>query len=368
MATRSPDQLMPQDAIPEIIAGLGSIFGAQVKIEVLPAGDRNSAARADADFLVNVVWARARFEFVAEAKARNTPRVLEEALHQARRWAAESGRLPMVIVPFLGEKRIERLAEEGVSGLDLCGNGLVLVPGRMILRRSGQPNRYPESRPARFAYRGVTSMVPRVFLRRAEYSSVGQIRDEIESAGGSVALSTVSKALARMADDLIIDRFADRIVLLQPDKLVDALSQSFNPPKPQRTARAKTPLALADFFLRVEETNVRGGRPCAVLSGASSQDRYVAGMRGDVPVVYAKDLGEIRRRLGDAWQPTDRFANLTVIETRDPTPFLDARRGEDGVWYASPVQTFLELAAAGEKRDFEMAQQVRALILRDLRR
>lgn len=360
------DPPISESAIPELFERLGPIFGAQIAVELRPVEERESPGRTTADFSVSVAWGAERFEFKAEAKMRNTPRVLEEALRQARRWAAESGRLPMVIVPFLGEKRIERLEAEGVSGLDLCGNGLIVVPSRILLRRTGQPNRYPESRPARFAYRGATSLVPRVFLRRAEYTSVGQVRDEIEEAGGTVALSTVSKALARMADDLIVDRSDGRIALVQPDKLLDALVENYASPKPERTAQIKTPLSLEDMFRRAQETAGSPQKLRVVLSGASAQDRYAAGLRADVPIVYADNLNELKRRIGDAWKPVDRFANLTVIETRDPTPFFDSRRDDGGASFASPVQAYLELAAGGDKRDSEMAQQVRARILRDL--
>lgn len=356
-----------ESAIPELFAGLGPIFGRQITVELRPDDQRESLGRASADFSVSVTWGAERYEFAAEAKMRNTPRVLEEALRQARRWAVESGRAPMVIVPFLGEKRIERLDEEGVSGLDLCGNGLITVSGRLLLRRTGQPNRYPESRPARFAYRGATSLVPRAFLRRAEYSSVSQVQDEIEAAGGTVALSTVSKALARMADDLIVDRSEGRIALMQPDKLLDVLAENFTPPKPERSAQLKIPLPLEEFFRRAQRgTTGPATKLRIVLSGASSQDRYSGGLRADVPVMYADDLDELKRRIGDAWKPVDRFANLRVVETRDPTPFFDSRPDGDGAYFASPVQAYLELAAAGDKRDTEMANQVRARILRDL--
>jgi hypothetical protein len=369
MPLNIPNSPPPKTAIPEIIKGLAPIFGKQIEIQVRATNSFDSRTRAVADFLVRVSWQGQWFEFAAEAKGRNTPRVLEDALRQTRRWASESGRLPMVIVPFLGEKRIERLLDEGVSGLDLCGNGLVLVPGRMLLRRTGLPNRYPESRPARFAYRGATSQVPRAFLRRAEYSSVSQIKDEIESAGGSVVLSTVSKALARMADDLIIDRTADRIVLLQPDKLLDTLAENYILPRPERVEQAKTPLSLAALFGRVTQASEREG-PCAnsrlVLSGMSSQDRYSAGIRADTPMLYTDNLGEIRRRLEGVWQPTERFADLTLIETRDPTVFFDARSDDAGVLIASPVQAYLELNAGREKRDLEIAQQIRSRILRDI--
>ncbi|MFZ4572989.1 MAG: hypothetical protein ACOYN0_01245 [Phycisphaerales bacterium] len=359
------DPAISMFAIPELLAGLGPIFGRQITLELRTDGRRETTGRAVADFSVSLARGIERWEFAAEAKMRNTPRALEDALRQARRWAAESGRLPMVIVPFLGEERIDRLEEEGVSGLDLCGNGLIVVPGRILLRRTGQPNRYPESRPARFAYRGVTSLVPRVFLRRAEYSTVGQVRDEIEAAGGAVALSTVSKALTKMTDDLIVDRSEGRIVLIQADKLLDALMESYVSPKPERTAHLKMQLPLEEFFRRAEQPTGPAPKLRTMLSGASAQGLYAGGLRADVPVVYTDDFNELKRRIGDAWTAVDRFATLTVVETRDPTPYFDARRTENGEWIASPVQSYLELGT-GDKRDAEMAQQIRARILRDL--
>jgi hypothetical protein len=363
-----PEPAISEAAIPELFEALSPTFGSRVRIALSPEARREPSDAIAADFRVSVAWDADRWEFAAEAKTRNTPRVLDEALRQARRWAAASGRLPMVIVPFLGEKRIERLEEEGVSGLDLCGNGLILVPGRLLLRRTGQPNRYPESRPARFAYRGATSLVPRVFLRRPEYQSVGQVREEIEAADGSVALSTVSKALARMADDLIVDRSEGRIALVQPEKLLESLLENYAAPKPERTVQLKTPGGLEEFFRRAEAAAGSAPRLRAVLSGTSSQGRYSAGLRSDTPILYADDLGELKRRTGEAWKPADRFADLTVVETRDPTPFFDARPGECGVRFASPVQAYLELAAGGDKRDSEIARQVRARVLQDLGR
>lgn len=356
-------------AIPDLVASLGPIFGRRIAIEASPSDQRTTAGFDPANFYVTISWGMKRWEFAVEAKTRNTPRVLDEALRQARRRADESGRLPMVIVPFLGEKRLERLDEEGISGLDLCGNGLIIIPGRIFLRRTGQPNRYPESRPARFAYRGATSLVPRVFLRRAAYSSVSEIRDEIEAAGGVVAFSTVSKALARLEDDLIVDRSGRRIVLVQPDTLLDALVENYAAPKPARTSQLKTPLQLGDFFRLAQTPTAGSGSPLrVVLSGASTQDRYSAGLRADVPTIYTDDLGELKQRIGEAWKVVDRFANLKVIETRDPSPYFDARRDDGATLVASPLQAYLELATAGDKRDAEMATQIRASILQNLSR
>ncbi|MFH1760817.1 MAG: hypothetical protein ABIA63_06920 [bacterium] len=53
------------------------------------------------------------------------------------------------------------------------------------------------------------------------------------------------------------------------------------------------------------------------------------------------------------------------METEDETVFFDARN-ENGFWWASPVQVYLELMA-GDKRDKEAAEQVKSLILKNLK-
>lgn len=366
----APRPILSEANVPELLRDVGPVFGRQIRIEVvgeIPNGVKGSGP----DLFVTLFWEAQRFEFVAEYKARNTPRIFDDALRQARRQAAESGSLPMVIVPFLSEQRIERLVQEGVSGLDLCGNGLVSVPGRLLLRSTGKPNRYPESRPARFAYRGATSVVPRVFLRRPEFPSVASIKAEIEAAGAIVALSTVSKALARMADDLVVERTSEGIALLQPEKLLDALRESFAPPRQQRIAQLKLTCTLGEFFQRIQPTDelaVAVQLPLVALSGASSQASYSAGLRSDIPVLYTRDLGELSRRLGEAWQPSTRYPDVTVVETLEPTAFFDVRTNKDGITYSSPVQAYIELSNSGDKRDVEIALQVRSLILDEVSR
>jgi len=392
---------LPSD-LPDRLAELGPRFGPQVRLSFalpepldVPETDRwRIATAADPwsrpptrslgpDLLVTVTCGPATatpatdtpapltpaiptpttFRFIAQAKSRSTPSTLDTAIRQARQWAGVADRLPMVILPFLDEPRLSQLASANVSGLDLCGNGVITVPGRLMLWRSGQPNRYPDSRPTRFAYRGVTSLTPRVFLRRPQFISVGRIREEIRAAGAQVALSTVSKALARMADDLIIDRSDDRITLLQPDALLDRLAASFTPPPIRRRVDIKCPLPLGEFFRAASAANV----PLA-LSGASSAQRYAAGLRADAPVIYTSSIDALSRSLGQAWQPADRFADLAIIQTDDPTAFFDLRTDATGIRFAPPVQAYLELSASGDKRDQEIALSIRQTLLRDLDR
>jgi len=342
-----------KDAIPGLLESLGSPWGPHVQLDLTPW--KAPDGEVQPDYRVRLRWPDQEHDFVAEGRSRSTPRTVDQAVQQARRHADATGLLPMIIVPYLEEGRLDRLAEEGVSGLDLSGNGILIVPGRLLLRRSGQPNRHPESQPTKHAYRGATSLVPRVFLCRPEYARVGAIKDEIEARGGSVALSTVSKALARMAEDLLIERTDSRIALLRPDALLDRLRDSFRMPSCRRTVRVRTAGPLAALFKRA---NDEPHPPRLVLSGASSRNQYGAGIRFDELVAYCDDLSEIRRRVGDGWKETQHSADLTVVELSDRTAFFDARRDSTGVTYASPLQAYLELASGGTQ-DRQRAVEIR---------
>ena len=112
------DPPISESAIPELFERLGPIFGAQIAVELRPVEERESPGRTTANFSVRVAWGAERFEFAAEAKMRSTPRVLEEALRQARRWAAESGtNSAMTFCPLL----MIRLGSNGTIHPD-CGH------------------------------------------------------------------------------------------------------------------------------------------------------------------------------------------------------------------------------------------------------
>ncbi len=350
------------DAIPELLRDLRSPWGDQVELEFTPSTSAPGGPVEAPDLRVRLRWDDQTYEFAAAAKSRSTPKAIDAALLQAERLSRSTGLPPMVIVPYLNERRLDRLADESVSGIDLSGNGIAIVPGRLLLRRSDRPNRWPESQPTKYAYRGATSIVPRAFLCRPEFGSVGAIKDAIAARGGSIALSTVSKALARMAEDVLVERSGARIRLLQPESLLDRLRDDFQTPATRAAIRVKVTEPMADLFKRA---NDQRQRPRLVLSGASSQDRYAAGLRLDDPVAYCDRISELRDRVGDRWEETERFADLTILETSERTPFFDARTDQTGLTYASPVQAYLELSG-GDKRDREMAAEIRTLILREV--
>jgi hypothetical protein len=104
-------------------------------------------ARANAriDAVVQAEWGAQRALFALEYKGAFTPRVLREAIAMVKAYADATDLKPLVVVPFLSEERLKELEQEGVSGVDLCGNGLVTVPHQFAVYRTGAPNRFPSS-------------------------------------------------------------------------------------------------------------------------------------------------------------------------------------------------------------------------------
>ena len=57
-----------------------------------------------------------------------TPKMVVAAVAHAERNAPLTGLLPMVVAPYLSDERLQEFERHAISGVDLCGNGVVVVP------------------------------------------------------------------------------------------------------------------------------------------------------------------------------------------------------------------------------------------------
>ena len=124
-------------------------------------------------------WAGQQALFAVECKSASSARAVREATAQVRRYVEanrERDYLPLIVVPFLDEERLKELEQEGVSGVDLCGNGVVVVPNKLAIYRTGTPNLFRSSAPIKNIYRRNSSIVGRVFLARPRYGAVAKFK------------------------------------------------------------------------------------------------------------------------------------------------------------------------------------------------
>lgn len=319
--------------------------------------------RADAE--LDLTWEGKRERFVVECKATATPLQVESAVAQLRALAGNGSARPLLVAPYLAPSVLDRLARDGVSGIDLAGNGVVTVPGQWFVLRTGNENPYPASSPIKNVYRGRSSLVCRALLLRRDYPSATALVERLRGEG--VTQATVSKVLKALEQELIIARTpegtrATGLRLAQPAELLDRLVANYRAPREARILRgiptgadSTSPPAVALAAI-AEHAGVRNAvdsvLPYAPFPGTAEIPIYVESL---APLV---DAGAVRE--------DERFATVRIIETTDPIAYFDARRiGE--TWYASPLQVYLELAN-GTKRDREIAEVVRARVLQEAER
>ncbi|MGA1796851.1 MAG: hypothetical protein ACMUIL_13430 [bacterium] len=334
-------------------------------LEAHPEADRNHRL----DVFVEVSWRDSTVRFAVECKSISTPKAFQDGLSLLKSSNLPKNYLPMLIMPFLSESQLQELERDMISGIDLCGNGVVVVPGMFAVFRSAGKNRFSSSAPIKNIYRKNSSMVGRVFLVNSGYDTVQNICSEINRRNILVnhwdkkpmSLSTVSKSLKALEEDLIVER-DDTIRLLQPDKLLEKLSENYVPPKIKEKVRLKVAEERGTIKELLLKQSQELGLPL-VATGTSSVTQFAVMQRGDLFSVYSPRLEMLMERMSGS--QSDHFPNLEIIETEDETVYFDARR-DGGFWWASPVQVYLELMA-GDKRDQETAEQVKSHLLKDLR-
>ena len=322
------------------------------------------AADRDCDALVEAAWQEQSYKFAATVQRYSSDRAVAEAVRESREAAQKLGVLPLVIAPWLSSEQLKRLESEAVSGIDLSGNGLIVVPKKWLVCRSGEPNAFPESRLVKNVYEGNTSLVARVFLLRSNYPSVMDILREIQSRSGAISQSTVSKAIKQLQEDQIIWRDDSRTKLLQSDKLLSRLADNYQ--LPRITSRQKIKVE-SDFDSIPELVKSAAGKTKAtiVLTGACSVNSYATMGREKQYVWYCdKEPTSLIKKLAVPVDVNSRFPNVEILQTADQSVYFDARDGKSGR-LASPIQTYLELMR-GDKRERETAEQVSRYILKTL--
>jgi hypothetical protein len=312
---------------------------------------------ASGDVLLNVAWKNDAEKFVVEILGQATPKQVETKILRLEKFtgsinggrAARKRFYPLVVAPYLSEKTLNRLAEAEISGIDLSGNGVVIVPDKLFIYRTGEKNKFLSSAPIKNIFRGTSSLAARVFFARPEYENVGEVLEEITRRGGRTTFSTVSKVLKTLEEELIISK-GERISLLDAKKLLDLLLKNYRRPDVRRNLSVK----CADYNLALKRLAENAERK-KILSAWSLPGRYAALVQGVAESkFYTESIDGLLE--GVDFTETNRFPDLTLLETIDPTVYFDRRKDKE-FDLLSPLQTFLQLAAEG-KREQEAANSM----------
>jgi hypothetical protein len=300
------------------------------------------------------------FSFVIEVKAQSTPLVVRSAIDQVKRFASSQWQ-PMVMVPYLSPERLLDLEREQVSGVDLCGNGIVIVPGRLLVVRTGNSNLYRESRPLGNPYRGRSAMVARMLLMRPQGLTVTEILASVHRAGGTLSLPQTSKAVQALVDERIAVKIAGVINLVDSARLLDKLGNEWRQPVIRDRRAMRLPSGMDSIALLSSNPELQWA-----MTGESSVDRHVMFSQGGPRRIAVSNLQLALSLLGGTVEAVPNFADVELLETNEPGCFFANDTDERGIRWASKLQTWLELQS-GDARQQDAARDLRAQILREIK-
>jgi Fe2+ or Zn2+ uptake regulation protein len=308
-----------------------------------------------ADFIAEISWKDKFYKFIVEVKRQATPKIVEEIISRKQSVAyldylynvppakQNEKYYYLLIAPYLNEEKLERLAKAEISGIDLSGNGLIIVPNELFVYRFGEKNKFPSNAPIKNVFRGTSSIIPRVFFARPEYKSVTEVLEEIISRSGKTTIATVSKVLKTLEENLLISR-KETVRLVDGRNLLQNLRENYQKPTIEKRIIGKA----EDFdnaLIHLSENSAENN----VLYAIDKPRRYaVMGTDSSATRIYTESISD---SLGESnFTETSRFPNLEVIQTSDQTVYFD-RRYEiaSAVYYTSPLQVYLELAAGGKR-------------------
>ncbi len=298
------------------------------------------------------------FHFKVAMKDANTPRSIRALIEQLA--AARRDRVaPLIMVPYLSPERIEDLEKAQVSGVDLCGNGIIIVPQRVLVLRSGLPNLYPISRPLNNPYKGRSAMVARMLLEQGTWPTLGALEQAVTDQGDALSKPQVSKAIHALREDLLVTKNGRIIQLQEPQKLLEKLAEFWRKPRSESHLALRLP---AD----INWPEVLSNAPLSwAVTGESSVPRYSMFAQAQPLKIAVTDLELAVSQLQGKIEPVTKFADVELVETQEPGYYFGNRVDEKKIRWANRVQAWLELQT-GDSHQQEIAHAIRQQIVHEV--
>jgi hypothetical protein len=324
-------------------------------ITVLSVDQQVSAAGEGVDILVHLEAAGQHRMLACEVKSSGQPRYVRAALLQLRNYVARKaqGAIPVFIAPYLSPNAQSLCREEGVGFLDLEGNAHLSFDGIFIDRQvANKPD--SERRELKSLFTPKSAQVLRVLLR--DPSRTWRVIELVDAA--AVSVGHVSNVRNGLLDREWAEVLEDGLLLSKPDALLDEWTSAYKPPAGKRLSFYTTLHggALEDAARQALHAGDEGGQ--AVFASYSAAQWLAPYARTGTHYFYADPKGLERLRAGLELSSVSKGQNIIVTLLKDKGLFRDAVEPAPGAICTSPVQTYLDLAVAGE-RGAEAADHLR---------
>lgn len=296
---------------------------------------------------------------VCEVKPIGQPRHVRAALLQLRKAANgfDPPATPLFIAPYLSPEAQAICREFDVGFVDLVGNARVTFDSVFIERQVD--SRPPAvQRNLKSIFKPKSAQVLRVLLR--EPARAWRVADLAQAC--DVSLGHVSNVRGELVDREWAEIADDGLRLSQPDRLLDAWCEAYEPPQGERSEFYTTLHGqLLDRALR-NALHCQQNAANAILASFSASHWLAPYGRVPTHYFYADGDGLTALRAELKMSPARSGANVVVTIPKDNGLFLDTVEPAPGIFCTSPVQTYLDLGMAGE-RGVEAADHLRQELL-----
>jgi hypothetical protein len=307
------------------------------------------------DFLADLGIDGKQHLLACQVKSQGQPRQVRgaifELLSATRRLQLPA--TPVFIAPYLSPEAQALCTQHDVGFVDLVGNAR-LVFDKVYIERQVETKPVAVQRGLKSIFKPKSAQVLRVLLRDPERA--WRVADLARTA--NVSLGHVSNVRGELVDREWADVTDDGLRLSRPDALLDAWRDVYEPPAGERISFYTT-LHGQSFDTSARSALSAGqNMPNAVLASFSAAHWLAPYGRVSTHYFYADTTGLAALRNALKLSPAASGANVIVVVPKDRGLFHDTAEPASGVVCTSPVQTYLDLSAAGE-RGAEAAEHLR---------
>jgi hypothetical protein len=283
---------------------------------------------------------------ICEVRPSGQPRHARIALLQLREQLARRGgeATPVFIAPYLSPEVQAMCRDQGAGYLDFEGNAR-LVFGSVFIERQVAGKPAVQRRELRSLFKPKSAQVLRAMLR--DPARAWRVAELAEDAG--VSLGHASNVRAGLLDREWARLSREGLSLVDPDALLDAWRAAYDQPADERFAFYTT-LHGAAFDQAVRDLrNTKQPFGQVALASFSAAQWLAPYGRTGTQYFYADWAGFEQLRAALKLAPASKGENVAVTVIKDSGLFRDTVEPAPGIVCTSPVQTYLDLAASGER-------------------
>jgi len=307
------------------------------------------------DLVANIRVAGQPHSLVCEIKDSGQPRHVRMALLQLQGYMTGFGSkaTPVLIAPYLSPESQALCRENGVGFLDFEGNARLVFDGVFVERRvEGKP--HSARRELKSLFKPKSAQVLRVLLRHPQRT--WRVAELAEAA--HVSLGHINNVRVGLVDREWARIEPSGLLLTQPDVLLDAWRDAYDPPAGERLSFYTTLHGDAFAAAARQALGVSDEHGKVMFSSFSAAQWLAPYARIGTSFFYVNHVGLDKLRQVLTLSSPIKGENVMVTCVEDDDLFRDSMEPASGITCTSPVQTYLDLAAAGE-RGHEAADHLR---------